>query len=86
MADLITTNLICISLGQCEPDEQEGAYRRSFDYIPIVRGEQRGVWAVPLIFGAVLLDRHAMAAVRGLPTVMLCIPFHNDINIYLSIY
>ncbi len=35
------------------------------DYLPIVQGDQQGVWAVPFVFGAMLIDRTALSVVRA---------------------
>ena len=46
--------------GQCEA---QAGYVRSWDYLDIVAGNQPGVWAVPLVLGALLLDQTAMLVV-----------------------
>eukprot|EP00054_Salpingoeca_dolichothecata_P017824 m.108010 g.108010 ORF g.108010 m.108010 type:complete len:791 (-) comp22611_c0_seq1:108-2480(-) len=48
---------------QCEPagPVQQVDYVRSFDYLAIVKGEQRGVWDVPFMFGALLFKSSAAA-------------------------
>lgn len=46
-------------------DVADFAYRRSFDYMRIVAGTRRGVWEMPFVHMAVLLDRAALGLVAA---------------------